>query len=41
MDTYAYKSLSKDGILEVDYDNEIYKQNILNDYKVLDEDKTD
>ena len=41
MDTYAYKSLSKDGILEVDYDSELYKQNILNDYKVLDEDKTD
>jgi len=34
MDTYAYKSLSPEGFVVVDYETELYKQNILNDFKV-------
>jgi hypothetical protein len=41
MDTYAYKSLNKEGFVDVDYDTELYKQNILNDYKVPLEDQSD
>ena len=41
MDTYAYKSLNKNGVLEVDYDSELYKQNVLNDYRIAEDDKTD
>lgn len=33
MDTYAYKSLSPDGIVDVNFESELYKQNIMNDYK--------
>ncbi len=32
MDTYAYKSLSTDGFVDVDFAAELYKQNVLNDY---------
>ena len=38
MDTYAYKSLNTKGYVDVDYDTELYKQNILNDYRVPSED---
>ncbi len=41
MDTYAYKSLNSEGFVEVDYDTELYKQNILNDYRVPSEDQRD
>lgn len=41
MDTYAYKSLNSEGYVDVDYDVELYKQNVLNDYKVPLEDQCD
>lgn len=41
MDTYAYKSLNSEGYVDVDYDVELYKHNVLNDYKVPLEDQCD
>lgn len=41
MDMYAYKQLSSDGTLVVDVERELYKQNVMDDYKVAPEDLTD
>jgi hypothetical protein len=41
MDTYAYKSLLPEGFVEVDFESELFKQNVMNEYQVPVEDKTD
>jgi len=41
MDTYAYKSLNKDGFVDVNYESELYKQNVLNDYEVDNQEEVD
>ena len=41
MDTYAYMPLPTSQRLEVDFKNQIYKQNELDDYIILEDDKHD
>jgi hypothetical protein len=41
MDCYAYKQLPASGLLEVNLDEELYKQNVLDNYHMSDLDMTD
>ncbi len=41
MDCYAYKQLPASGILDVNLDEELYKQNVIDNYELNDLDMKD